>query len=171
MPVYDESVDELAAKYQHRRRVAEEEQPYWLSVRQPRDGEMEYALFDYWPDWHYREAIDQLREQDRERVQEYGLEPDGGRTELHKGPRNAHVYYWLNPRTGAALYHTTANGEEADPFFGDQNEAVDFLERRDDMRDDDQLEGMSLYKAKTRKVLDAKDVVTEQAGLDAFDPR
>lgn len=40
------------------------------------------------------------------------------------------MYYWLDPTTGAALYHTGAYTDEANPFFETVEEAEAFLERQ-----------------------------------------
>lgn len=99
------------------------------------------------------------------------LEPDGGRHSLHDGTRRTDVYYWLDPQSGAALYHTGAYDDEANPFFGTVDDAETFLERQaETAADPDRYEGLSLYKARTKKVADATDVLTDQAGIDDFAP-
>ena len=125
-------------------------------------GELRVELENYFPDAHYQRALDQAV---REAAQE--LEPDGGTTNLHTDGRRSTVYYWLNPDTGAALYHTEINGDEADPFFGSAGEAEQFLEKRGG-QDTDRYQGFSLYKAKVQKIEDAVDVLTDQAGIEDF---
>lgn len=95
---------------------------------------------------------------------------DGGYTDLHNGTRKATVYYWLDPETGAALEHTGVNDEETIPFFSDEDEALHYLEKRAENGDTSEYEGLSLYKARTRKVGDAVDVLTDQAGIGDFAP-
>lgn len=96
---------------------------------------------------------------------------DGGVDNLHKGSRIAKVYYWLDPETGAALAHTNAYDDEANPYFETIEEAERFLEQRAETADRlERYETMSLYEAKTRKIRDAKDVLTEQAAFDDFLP-
>jgi hypothetical protein len=95
---------------------------------------------------------------------------DGGYTELHAGKQAATVYYWLDPRTGAALYHTTAYEDEVNPFFGTVEEAEAFLEQQAATGESERYEALSLYQARTRKVADATDVLTDQAGIEDFLP-
>ena len=179
MEDYTDTAEELERRYQERRRYVADRKPYWLSLRHPRDGEMQCDLFNYFPDWHYRTAIDTLRETDRDGEvfspaspgDGYDLEPDGGVPELHKGTTRSTVYYWLNPQTGAGLYHTEVHDDEANLFFDSVEEAESFLEQQAETADSAaRYESMSLYKARTRKVRDAKDVLTDQAGIEDFVP-
>lgn len=163
---YKQQVQDLSLSYEEAVRYAEERQPYWLSLRHPRDSEMEWDLFDYFPAAHYKTALDQAEERS---VDGRGLRTDGGQ-ELHKGTRKATVYYWLDPDTGAALHHTGVNEERTIPFFPDEESARDYLDKRADTGDETQYEGLSLYKARTRKVGDAVDVLTDQAGIEDFVP-
>jgi hypothetical protein len=91
-----------------------------------------------------------------------------GYDELHKGGRRSTVYYWLDPDTGAALYHTAANGDTTVPFFSGIGEAEMYLERRAEADGDELYDHYSLYEAKTQKVVDAVDVLTDQAGFEDF---
>lgn len=93
---------------------------------------------------------------------------DGGYSDLHNGKQRATVYYWLDPETGAALYHTGVNDEATIPFFPDEDAARDYLENRADAGDKEAYAGLSLYKARTRKIGDAVDVLTDQAGVEDF---
>lgn len=97
------------------------------------------------------------------------LRADGGTTNLHQDGRRTNVYYWLNPDTGAALYHTEVNGEEANPFFGSVDEAERYLEKHCG-EEVSQYEGLTLYNAKVEKVEDAVEVLTDQSGIDEFVP-
>lgn len=130
-------------------------------VQQPRDGGVQYATFRYLPEHHFRLTYDRVTRD---------LETDGGFDDLHRGKQRATVYYWLHPQTGAALHHTGVNDEEAIPFFPDEGTARDYLENRAETGDPEQYSGLSLYKARTRKVADAVDVLTDQAGFHDFMP-
>lgn len=88
--------------------------------------------------------------------------------DLHNGARTATVYYWVDPDTGAALYHTGLNDEASVPFFPDVGSAETYLEQRADAGDRDQYAKYSLYEAKTRKAADAVDVLTDQSGIEDF---
>jgi hypothetical protein len=133
----------------------------WLYVQQPWDGELQYETFSYVPEYHFRTAYDRLTGE---------VEPDGGYRDLHSGTTRATVYYWYDPDTGAVLEHTGVNDEQTVPFFPDEETAHDYLEHRTDTVDADRYEGLSLYKARTRKVRDAVDVLTDQSGIDDFAP-
>lgn len=85
--------------------------------------------------------------------------------ELHQGRRTATVYYWLDPDTGAALYHTGVNDEMSIPFFPDVGAAETYLDHRATIGDKEDYAGYSLYEATTKKVGDAVDVLTEQQGI------
>lgn len=158
---YKKAVRNLALGYDEAVRYAEEQQPYWLSLRHPRDGEMHWDLFDYFPAAHYADALEKHHDQYR---------ADGGYTDLHNGKKQSKVYYWLDPDTGAALYHTGVNEEKTVPFFPDETSAEDYLEQRADAEGGDQFENLSLYRARTRKVGDAVDVLTDQSGIEDFMP-
>jgi len=76
-----------------------------------------------------------------------------GYNELHNGRQRSTVYYWVDPDTGAALEHTGVN-DDSIPFFGDVGEEL--------------YEQYSLYEARTRKALDAVDVLTDQSDIEQF---
>ena len=76
----------------------------------------------------------------------------------------------MDPDTGGALYHTGVNDELTVPFFPDEEAARDYLEQRANTDGDEAFENLSLYKAQTRKVGDAVDVLTDQAGIGDFVP-
>lgn len=153
-----DDVRRLALEYAEARRRSDVD---WLYVQQPRDGPLQYETFSYLPEQHFHRAYDRL-------VAQTELEPDGGYDTLHNGTRRSAVYYWLNPETGAALYHTRLNDEETIPFFPDEASAQDYLEKRARPGESDRYECLSLYKARTRKVADAIDVPTDQAAVDEF---
>lgn len=147
---------ELEAERAYMADYVEHRKPYWLTLRHPRDGEMQWDLWNYAPLAHYDRAINELQEQLDESVQ-----TDGGYDDLHRGTTRATVYYWLDPDTGAALEHTGVNEERTVPFFPDEESARDYLGRRADADGDESFENLSLYKAQTRKVGDAVDVLTD----------
>jgi hypothetical protein len=154
-----DTLQQLALEYAEARRRSD---PAWLYVQQPRDGELQYATFRYLPEHHFRLAYDRLTRD---------LEPDGGVADLHRGEQRATVYYWLDPRTGATLYHTSAYDDEANPFFGTVEEAEAFFDQQAEAADDsERYAAMSLYKAQTRKIEDATAVLTDQAGIQDFMP-
>lgn len=89
--------------------------------------------------------------------------PDGGRyTETY--------YAGYNPDTDSYLYHTEANGEYADPFFEEEDAARDFLEKRAETRTKEEYEGHSLHKLRAKKIGEAVEVLTDQAGIGDFIP-
>lgn len=142
----------------------EEEKPYWINLTGGTSfsGELRFKLENYFPAEHYEKAIDQAFQE----AAEQRLKPDGG-VNLHQDGRRSNVYYWLNPDTGAALYHTEANGEEANPFFGSVGEAEQFLEKRS-QSSTEEYEGLSLYEARVEKIEDAVEVLMDQSGIDDF---
>lgn len=131
-------------------------------LQQPRGGELRAATFCYVPEHHFRRGYD--------RVAEPTIVPDGGYSDLHSDTGRATVYYWYDPETGAVLEHTGVNDEETVPFFGSEETAQDYLEKRAETGGKDRYEGLSLYKARTQKVGDAVDVLTDQSGIDDFAP-
>lgn len=152
-----DAVQQLAREYAEARRRSDPA----CYVQQPRDGGVQYATFRYLPEHHFRLAYNRVTRD---------LETDGGFDDLHRGKQRATVYYWLDPQTGAALHHTGVNDEEAIPFFPDEGTARDYLENRAGTGDPEQYTGLSLYKTRRRKVADAVDVLTDQAGFDDFVP-
>lgn len=148
---------DVSEEYQMRRVEADASQPYLFQSQD--HPPHQFDLFEYFPEFHFQLALNR---------EGYDVETDGGRTQLHNGKKRANVYYWLDPDTDSALYHTEVNGEQSVPFFADEEAASEFLERQAEMNGDNQYSGMSLYKAKARKVKDAKDVLTDQAGLGDF---
>jgi hypothetical protein len=144
-------------------RLRFEDEPYWLFV--DASDELRWNTFSYFPEAHYNKEITERIVEETQNE----LLPDGGSSDLHSDGRRSTVYYWLNPDTGAALYHTQVNGDEANPFFGSEQRAEQYLENR---AEDNQgrYEDLSLYKARVDKVGDAVDVLTDQSGLADFSP-
>ena len=156
---------ELVAEREYMAEYVEHRKPYWRTLRHPRNGAMQWDLWNYAPLAHYDRAIEETRERLASEVR-----TDGGYSDLHDGTRKATVYYWLDPDTGAALEHTGVNDESTVPFFPDEEAAEAYLERRAGSEGDQQYEHLSLYKARTRKVGDAVDVLTDQSGIEDFVP-
>ena len=139
-------------EYTEQKEYVENRKPYWLNLRHPRRDEMRFELNNYFPDAHYRRAI--------KRAQEDQLVPDGGRyTETR--------YAWYDPDTDAFLYHTEANQEYTNPFFDTEEDAYTFLERRAE-HNQPEYENLSLWKLRSKKVGEAVEVLTDQAGLTDF---
>lgn len=72
--------------------------------------------------------------------------------DLHSGGQKATVYYWVDPDTGAALYHTEMNDQAVVPFFPDVDSAERYLEQCAEAGDRDEYANYSLYQARTRKI-------------------
>ena len=159
-PIKQDDIDNLLEEYTETQQYVEEEKPYWLFL--DAQDELKWRLFNYFPAAHYKKAIDQAFEE----LAEEKLEPDGGMN-LHQDGRRSNIYYWLNPDTGAALYHTEANSEEANPFFGSVGEAENFLEKQAGSNPE-QYEGLSLYKARVEKLEDAVEVLMDQSDIEDF---
>jgi hypothetical protein len=102
------------------------------------------------------------------------LEADTGRDEFGEilvpdGGRYTHTKYaWYNPDTGSYLYHTETNGEYADPFFDEENEAREYLERLAESGTKAEYENLSLHKLKSKKIGETVEVLTDQAGIHDF---
>lgn len=174
-PIHRKEYEELRQEYQMRRTEAEVEQAFLYQTQEM--PELQFSLFEYFPEAHYQNAFnayDQLLNQPRNKaivagtLEEAELQPDGGTpNHLHGDGRRSTVYYWINPDTGAALYHTEINGREADPFFSSVGDAEQFLEQTTG-DNQEEYQGMSLYKAKISKVEDAVEVLTNQSGIMDF---
>lgn len=157
----DQIVDDVD-RYLAAKEYVEEHKPYWMNLRAPRNGELYWDLSTIFPDWHYRQGIQSFDDDN--------LRSDGGYHDLHNGKQRATVYYWLNPETGSALEHTTVGDEQTIPFFAEQDQAKDYLEKRAEQSADTDYSELSLYKARVRKVGDAVEVLTDQAGIGDFAP-
>jgi hypothetical protein len=77
-------------------------------------------------------------------------------------------YAWYNPDTGSYLYHTETNGEYADPFFDEENEARESLERLAESGTKAEYENLSLHTLKMKKIGETVEVLTDQAGIHDF---
>jgi hypothetical protein len=113
-------------------------------------GELQYELFSYFPEAHYQKAVSQeLREEWEDEV----LPDGGGRTQ----------YYWSGEN--GVIYHSEADGELVDPFFGSVEEAEHYLENLAQLNGEEQYTNLVLRKTGNRKVKEATDVLTNQTGL------
>lgn len=52
-------IEDLAAELEAQKKYVEEEKPYWVNLRSPRDGEMHWELNNYYPEYHKRRQIHQ----------------------------------------------------------------------------------------------------------------
>jgi hypothetical protein len=113
-------------------------------------GELRFKLENYFPEAHYKKAIDHAFQEEAEQ----DLLPDGGtRTQ----------YYWRGE--DGVVYHTKTEGEMVDPFFNSVEEAERYLESLADMNGKDQYDSLVLRKSGNQKVMEATEVLTEQSGL------
>lgn len=130
----------------------EEEKPYWVNLTGGTSfsGPMRFELENYFPEAHYKQAIDQAfqREADEE-----VLSDGGSRTQ----------YYWSGDK--GVVYHTEAGEDLVDPFFGSVEEAEQYLESLADRHGKERYTGMVLRESGDRKVEEATEVLTEQSGL------
>jgi hypothetical protein len=144
-------LDEYAEVKQH----VKEEKPYWMNLTGGTrfSGPLRYELENYFPEAHYKLAVDRaVREEtggDRELV------PDGG----GKGTQ----YYWAD--NDGVLYHSEKSDEVVVPFFDSVESAEQFLEGQAEIHGEEQYQGMVLRKTGNRKVKEAVEVLTSQSGL------
>ena len=72
-------------------------------------------------------------------------------------------FYWSG--NDGVLIHTEFGEDKADPFFDTEEEAKNFIERKADAHGKERYKGMVLRKTGNDKVLEATEVLTDQAGL------
>ncbi|SEO99495.1 hypothetical protein SAMN05216388_102623 [Halorientalis persicus] len=72
-------------------------------------------------------------------------------------------YYWSG--SNGVLTHTKFGEDMANPFFDTEEEAKNFLERKAEAHGEERYKGMVLRKTGNDKVLEATQVLTDQAGL------
>ena len=113
-------------------------------------GELRFELENYFPEAHYKQAIDQAFEEEAE---EELLSDGGSRTQ----------YYWSGEN--GILYHTEKEEDMVIPFFNSIEEAERYLESLADMNGKEQYDGLVLRKSGNRKVMEATKVLTEHSGL------
>ena len=111
-------------------------------------GPLRYELENYFPEAHYKKAIDQAFEKQAEKE----LVPDGGRAK----------YYWSGEQ--GLIYHTEST-EFVDPFFNTISEAERFLETQANQNGKEPYNGLVLRRTSNQKMKEATDVLTEQSGL------
>jgi len=129
----------------------EEKKPYWMNLTGGTSfsGPLRFELENYFPEAHYKQAVDKALEDEAEE-----LVPDGG---------SLTQYYWSGE--DGIVYHTETDGEMVDPFFNTVDEAEQYLETLADSNGKNRYEGLVLRKSGNRKVMEATDVLTEQSGL------
>ena len=140
-----------------------------MNLRHPRDGEMRYELNNYFPDAHYKRAIDDALE--REVVEDLFEDDDDVDEMLPDGGRPRKYFFAWRDENGEYLSDKTVNGDAADVAYSSVDEAEDMLERLIDNNPEqqDRYESASLYKIKLdEKVMDGVEVTTEQQGLTDF---
>jgi hypothetical protein len=113
-------------------------------------GPLRFELENYFPEAHYKQAIDQAFEDEAD---EEILSDGGSRTQ----------YYWSGDE--GVLYHTEAGDELVDPFFDTIDEAEQFLQNQADQYGEDRYRNMVLRRAGNMKMKEATEVLTEQSGL------
>jgi len=116
-------------------------------------GPLRFELENYFPEAHYKQAIDQAFREEAENE----VMPDGGKRTQ---------YYWSGEE--GVVYHTESGDELVDPFFGSIEEAEQYLENLADHHGKGQYTGMVLRKSGNRKVEEATEILTEQSGLADF---
>jgi hypothetical protein len=134
----------------------EEDKPYWMNLTGGTSfsGPLRFELENYFPEAHYKQAIDHaFQEEAREE-----LRPDGG---------SKTQYYWSGE--DGILYHTEKEEDMVIPFFNTVDDAEQFLENQADQYGKERYQGLVLRKTGNRKVEEATDVLTNQAGLTDFD--
>jgi len=118
-------------------------------------GELRFELENYFPEAHYKQAIDQAFQEEAKEE----LRPDGGsRTQ----------YYWSGE--DGILYHTEKEEDMVIPFFNTVDDAEQFLENQAGQYGRERYQGLVLRKTGNRKVEEATDVLTDQSGLMDFTP-
>lgn len=141
----------MIEEYTEEKMFVEERKPYWLNLTGGTSfsGELRFELENYFPEAHYKQAVDKAFEEEvTEPV------PDGG---------SLTQYYWSGE--DGIVYHTEISGEMVDPFFNTVDEAEQYLETLADTHGRNRYEGLVLRKSGNRKVMEATDVLTEQSGL------
>ena len=140
-----------------------------MNLRNPRDGEIQYELNNYFPEAHYKQAIDEAIE--REVVEDLLDEDDDVDEMLPDGGRPRKYFFAWRDKHGNYLSDTTVNGDAADIAYESVEEAEDMLERLMDANPDqrDRYESASLYTIKLEeKMKEGVEVTTEQQGLTDF---
>lgn len=104
------------------------------------------------PQPHYRKTLSQDAEEENAEIL-----PDGG---------TKTQYYWSGD--DGILYHTEKEEDLVIPFFDTVADAERFLESQAEKYGTERYHGMVLRKTGNRKVEEATEVLTSQAGLADF---
>jgi hypothetical protein len=140
-----------------------------MNLRNPRDGEMQYELNNYFPEAHYKLAIDEALERE---IREDLIDEDDDFDEmLPDGGRPRKYFFAWRDENGEYLSDKTVNGDAADVAYSSVEEAEQSLERLIDTNPEqqDRYKSASLYKIKqVEKVMEGVEVMTEQQGLTDF---
>jgi hypothetical protein len=90
------ALQDLLNEYHAEKRYVDEEKPYWLVL--DAEDELSWELFNYFPDAHYRQAIDDMRDAAHPKREEHtsdadesALRRDGGG--IARTPREQYVLY------------------------------------------------------------------------------
>lgn len=124
-----------------------EEKPFWVYVDAQTDSEIELDTFQYFPEAHYKRAIDHAIS----RATAPPVEADGGDNRL---------YFWYNTQTNAVVQ----DFHEEEPYtwfgiFDQQEEALSFMQ---EYRNDHNLPDVSdlqLYEANVTVVGDGEELL------------
>lgn len=89
--------------------------------------------------------------------------------ELTDGGRYSETHYaWYNPETDSYLYHTEVNGEYANPFFDDEDEARAFLELQAEAGTKEAYMNLSPHQLLPNKVGKVVEVLRDPACHDGI---
>jgi hypothetical protein len=113
-------------------------------------GELRFRLENYFPEAHYQQAVTDVFDEDSDD----GLLPDGGAKTQ---------YYWRGE--GGVVYHTDSGDGMVDPFFNSIEEAKRYLETLAEQHGSEQYDSLVLRKSGNLKVIEATEVLTDQADL------
>jgi hypothetical protein len=131
-PITDQPLDELLDEHTRQKEFATERKPYWLFVDAARGTSLSYSLFNYFPEAHYRRAIDTALHGDRDDV-----EPDGG---------SDRAYFWYDTETNAVLQEEVAPSQ-LEGLFHWKPDAIAFLTGYARHHSLDDVSHLDLYEA------------------------
>lgn len=91
---------------------------------------------------------------------------------LTDGGRYTETFYgWYDGETDTYLTHVEVGDDFASPFFEEEGDARRYLEHVAELREDTSgLEDLSLRKLKAKKVGEAVEILTDQAGIGDYFP-
>lgn len=138
-------------EYAEEKRYVEEEKPYWLNLTGGTNtsGELRFELENYFPEAHYRRAVDQAFQ---EKVDDELL-PDGGRAQYYRSGEKGLVY------------HMETENRMIDSSFGSTSRTERDSENLADRHGKEQYTSLVLRKFGKKKIQEATEVLTEQSGL------